>query len=94
MHHQTGQEGLTQGLVFLPHVAGELERDVSVRFAGLYRRAHGQHVVDGGLHQADGAGEGGAENVRLSGRDKPRVAFQLNAFNALVPGGKGSLTGT
>ena len=64
VEHQTGQECLTGALSGLPQSSWEPQGDGCVTFPYFHGCRQTQHVVDGGLHQADSAGDARADDVR------------------------------
>ena len=74
--HQPRQEILTGGLGRVGQSAGEPKGDRGIRFPHLYRSTQTHHVVYGGLHQTDGAGNGGADDV-FAGFSPAAVALHV-----------------
>ena len=66
--HQPCHQGLAGALRDLIQAPRQAEGDGRVLLPDLHRCGQAQHVVDGGLHQTNGAGDGGADDVlaRLS----------------------------
>ena len=62
--HHARQECLTGALRRLAEASRQPEGDRCVAFPDLHGRRQAQHVVDGGLHQTNGAGDRRADNVR------------------------------
>ena len=62
--HQSRHQRLTGALGCGVQAPGQPQGDGCRFFADLHGCRKSQHVVDGGLHQADGAGDGGADDVR------------------------------
>src|SRR5699024_6649825 len=83
VNHQGGQEGLAHRLVLRAQPAGYAQMDGRVLFPDLHRGPQAQHVVDGALCQADGAGDGGADDVRAR-LPIAAVALDGEALNALA----------
>ena len=61
--HEARQQILTGGLSRLPQAPGKPEGDGGGVFIDFHRGAQPHHVVDGGVHQAHGAGDGGADDI-------------------------------
>ena len=81
MEHEGGHQGLTDALIGLIQGLGELEGEERVLFPHLHRGFQAQHVVDGVVGEADGAGEGGADDVLPLG-GVAAVALHLQAGEA------------
>ena len=63
INHQPRQEILTGALRRGSQAPGQAEGDGSVLLTDFHRGTQTHHVVDGGFHQAHGAGDGGADKV-------------------------------
>lgn len=79
--HHARQEGLTGALRRLAEASRQPEGDRCVAFPDLHGRRQAQHVVDGGLHQTNGAGNCRTDNV-LAGLSVAAVALHVESDDA------------
>ena len=63
IYHQPRQQILTGALGVGRQPAGQPQGDGGVPLVDFHRGTQSHHVVDGGFHQAHGAGDGGADKV-------------------------------
>ena len=81
--HQAGHQRLAGALRDLIQAPRQAEGDRRVLLPDLHRCGQTQHVVDGGLHQADCAGDGGADDV-LARRSVAAVALGLKSGDPVL----------
>ena len=94
VNHESRQKGLTGGLIGLAQAAGDFHGDGSVALPHLDRCPQAQHVVDGALGQADGAGDCGADNiasligVATVARLQPEIKHQVHDYVSMLHSGR------
>ena len=61
--HQGGQQRLAHLVGLSGQIAGKFQSDGSILLVDLHRGLQPQHVIHGALGEANGAGDGGTEDV-------------------------------
>jgi len=81
--HQACQERLTAVLRCGGQPAGKTKADFRVLFVRFHRSRKAQHIVDCGVHQANGAGDGGADDIG-PGFSVPAVSQSVKPADAVA----------